>query len=288
MSRELLGAPVADALDAKTRKRVAQLQAHGVVPTLAIVRVGEKPDQVSYERGATRRCEKVGVAVHAEHLAADVSQGEVMACIERLNGDAGVHGILLLAPLPASLDGDAVRNAIAVEKDVDVANDVSLNGVFIDDARAFAPCTPQACIEMLDYYQVPLEGKRAVVLGRSLVVGKPVSMLLLDRNATVTICHSRTADMPAVAREADVLVVAIGRERMVGAEYVRAGQTVIDVGINYNEDERRLYGDVDYEAVKDIVDAITPVPKGVGAVTISVLVSHVVESAEKAYAQLSA
>lgn len=282
MAKQLLGAPVAEALDENTHAEVERLTAQGVTPTLAIVRVGEKPDQISYEKGATKRCEKVGVAVRNERLAADASQDEVMGCIARLNADRSVHGILLLAPLPAHLDSDTIRNLIAIEKDVDVANDVSLNGVFINDPRAFAPCTPQACIEMLDYYQIPIEGKRVCVLGRSLVVGKPVSMLLLDRNATVTICHSRTQDMPAVAREADILVVAIGRERMIGAEYVRPGQTVIDVGINYNDTEQRLYGDADYDAIESIVDAITPVPKGVGSVTTSVLVSHVVESARKA------
>lgn len=282
MARQLLGAPVAETLDENTQAEVERLAAQGVVPTLAIVRVGEKPDQISYEKGAAKRCEKVGVAVRNERLAADASQDEVMGRIARLNADWNVHGILLLAPLPAHLDSDMIRNLIAIEKDVDVANNVSLNGVFINDIRAFAPCTPQACIEMLDYYKIPIEGKRVCILGRSLVVGKPVSMMLLDRNATVTICHSRTQDMPAVAREADILLVAIGRERMIGAEYVRPGQTVIDVGINYNEKEKRLYGDVDYDAVEPIVDAITPVPRGVGSVTTSVLVSHVVESARKA------
>ena len=217
MAKQLLGAPVAETLDENTRAEVERLAAQGVVPTLAIVRVGEKPDQISYEKGAAKRCEKVGVAVRNERLAADASQDEVMGCIARLNADRSVHGILLLAPLPAHLDSDTIRNLIAIEKDVDVANDVSLNGVFINDPRAFAPCTPQACIEMLDYYQIPIEGKRVCVLGRSLVVGKPASMLLLDRNATVTICHSRTQDMPAVAREADILMVAMGRERMIGA-----------------------------------------------------------------------
>ena len=282
MAKQLLGAPVAETLDENTRAEVERLAAQGVVPTLAIVRVGEKPDQISYEKGAAKRCEKVGVAVRNERLAADASQDEVMGRIARLNADWNVHGILLLAPLPAHLDSDMIRNLIAIEKDVDVANNVSLNGVFINDIRAFAPCTPQACIEMLDYYKIPIEGKRVCILGRSLVVGKPVSMMLLDRNATVTICHSRTQDMPAVAREADILIVAIGRERMIGAEYVRPGQTVIDVGINYNEKEKRLYGDVDYDAVEPVVDAITPVPRGVGSVTTSVLVSHVVESARKA------
>lgn len=282
MAQQLFGAPVAEALDEKTRSEVERLVGQGVVPTLAIVRVGEKPDQISYEKGAMKRCEKVGVTIRNERLAADATQDEVMGCVARLNADKGIHGILLLAPLPAHLDGDMIRNLISIEKDVDVANDVSLNGVFINDLRAFAPCTPQACIEVLDYYHIPIEGKRVAVLGRSLVVGKPVSMMLLDRNATVTICHSRTQNMPAVAREADILIVAIGRERMIGAEYVRPGQTVIDVGINYNEEEKRLYGDVDFDAAEPIVDAITPVPKGVGSVTTSVLVSHVVESARKA------
>ena len=281
MAEILYGAPVADALDARTAERVAELERAGIEPTLAIVRVGEDPSQVSYERGAVKRCDRVGIGVRHEVLAADASQEEALACIERLNGDSRVHGILLLQPLPKSLDADAVRNAIAPEKDVDAVGDETLARVLLGDASAFAPCTPQACLEILDHYGVDVAGKRACVIGRSLVVGKPLAMLLLARDATVAICHSRTADLPAVAREADLLVAAVGRERMVGAECTRPGQVVLDVGINWNEAEGRLYGDVDFDAVEPVVDALTPVPRGVGSVTTSVLVSHVAQAASR-------
>lgn len=282
MAEILYGAPVADAIDGRTATAAAHLADAGTQPALAIVRVGEEHDQVSYQKGATKRCEKVGIDVRVELLAADASQEELAAVIASLNADAGVHGILMLAPLPAHLDADAARNAIAPEKDVDVASDASLQGVFCLPERTFSPCTPQACIEVLDHYGIDIEGKRVVVIGRSLVVGRPVSMLLLERNATVTICHSRTVDLPCIAREADILVAAIGRAGFVGAEFVRPGQTVIDVGINWDEEAQRLCGDVDFASVEPIVAAITPVPRGVGSVTTSVLAAHVVAAAEKA------
>lgn len=281
MAEILYGAPVADALDAKTSARVADLKHQGVEPMLAIMRVGEDSSQMSYERGATKRCEKVGLGVRHEVLPADAAQDEVLARIEQLNGDASVHGILLLQPLPKGLDATAIRNAVAFEKDVDVVSDASLARVMIGDRAAFAPCTPQACIEILDHYGVELEGKRVAVIGRSLVVGKPLAMLLLGRNATVTICHSHTVDLPQVTKGADIVIAAVGRERMIGASYVKAGQVVIDVGINWSDADQRLYGDVDFDEVEPAVAAITPVPKGVGSVTTSVLVSHVVDAAER-------
>lgn len=281
MAQLLYGAPVADAMDARSVQTVESLRASGVSPCLAILRVGDQPDQLSYEKGALKRCNKVGVEARVVRLEQDVSQDGLMRSIAALNADDGVHGILMLAPLPSGLDERAARNAIAASKDVDAAGDASLQGVFLGDEGAFAPCTAQACIEVLDHYQVPIEGKRVVVVGRSLVIGKPVSMLLLSRNATVTICHSRTADLPGTAREADILVVAIGRERSIGIDCVSPGQTVIDVGINYNEQEGRLYGDVDTDAVAGTVAAITPVPRGIGSITTSVLVSHVITSAAR-------
>ena len=186
--------------------------------------------------------------------------------------------LLLFRPLPKHLDQAVIENALAPEKDVDCMTDLSMSGVFTGKKIGFPPCTPQACMEILDHYGIDCTGKKAVVIGRSLVVGKPAAMMLVKKNATVTICHTRTVDMPSVAREADIIIVAAGRAGVVGAEYVKEGQTIIDVGINVNA-EGKLCGDVDYAAVEPIVDAITPVPGGVGSVTTSVLVGHVVEAA---------
>ena len=239
MAKQLLGKEVTAALNEKIKANVAELQAKGVNPTLCIIRVGENPSDISYERGATKRCETLGVACEK-----------------------------ILLP----------ENALAAEKDVDCMTDLSMSGVFTGKKIGFPPCTPQACMEILDHYGIDCTGKKAVVIGRSLVVGKPAAMMLVKKNATVTICHTRTVDMPSVAKEADIVIVAAGRAGVVGADYVREGQTIIDVGINVNA-EGKLCGDVDYAAVEPIVDAITPVPGGVGSVTTSVLVGHVVEAA---------
>ena len=196
----------------------------------------------------------------------------------RRHKDDHIHGVLLFRPLPKHLDQAVIENALAPEKDVDCMTDLSMSGVFTGKKIGFPPCTPQACMEILDHYGIDCTGKKAVVIGRSLVVGKPAAMMLVKKNATVTICHTRTVDMPSVAREADIIIVAAGRAGVVGADYVKAGQVVIDVGINVNA-EGKLCGDVDYAAVEPIVDAITPVPGGVGSVTTSVLVGHVVEAA---------
>lgn len=282
MTTLLKGAQVVEDMAARIAKSVEELKARGVEPCLAFLRVGDKPDQISYMKGATKRCAGLGVATREVVLPEDATQEQTIAVVQGLNADDAVHGILLLQPLPKALDGDAVRNAIDVRKDVDCVGDAALGSVFIGDKDAFAPCTAQACIEICDHYGVELEGKNVVVIGRSLVVGKPVSMLLLGRNATVTICHSRTQDLSQIARRADVLVVAIGRAKSIGIDCVSPGQTVIDVGINWDESAGRLVGDVDFDAVEPVVDAITPVPGGTGAVTNCVLVDHVVTAASRA------
>lgn len=280
MAEQLLGKEVVASLNERIMAKVEELKAKGVVPTLHIVRVGENPGDLSYEKGAVKRCDKLGVAVEKTVLPLDVTQEKMLEVIDRLNKDDHVHGVLMFRPLPKTLNQDQICNALAPEKDVDCMTDLSLSGVFSGKTLGFPPCTAQACMEILDHYGIDPRGKKAVVIGRSLVIGKPVSMMLLKKNATVTICHTKTVDMPSVAREADILVVAAGHAGTVTADYVRAGQTVIDVGINVNA-EGKLCGDVDYEAVAPIVDRITPVPGGVGSVTTSVLVSHVVEAAER-------
>ncbi|MBQ9188289.1 MAG: bifunctional 5,10-methylenetetrahydrofolate dehydrogenase/5,10-methenyltetrahydrofolate cyclohydrolase [Clostridia bacterium] len=282
MAAILKGAPVAAALHEKTAAEAAALRETGIVPTLAILRVGARSDDLSYERGATKRCREVGIDVQSVALPADVDSETFFAALDGLNRDPAVHGILLLRPLPKHLDEEKARRLLRPEKDVDGCTDGSLAGVFTDTALGFPPCTAQAAMEMLRYYQVPLRGRRAVVIGRSLVVGRPVALLLLHADATVTVCHSRTPDVAAVAREADILIAASGRMESIGAAYLREGQTVIDVGIGWNEAKQKLCGDVDFAAAEPIVDAITPVPGGVGSVTTAVLCRHVVEAAQRA------
>ena len=282
MAKQLLGKEVTAALNERIKADVAKLNEKGIKPTLGFIRVGERPDDLSYERGATKRCETLGVECKKYLLPADVSQEELLKVIDEVNHDDNIHGVLMFRPLPKHIDQTVVENALAAEKDVDCQTDASLGGVFTGKKVGFPPCTPQACMEILDHYGIDCTGKKAVVIGRSLVVGKPAAMMLIKKNATVTVCHTKTVDMPSVTREADILIVAAGRAGVVGAEYVSEGQIVIDVGINVNA-EGKLCGDVDYAAVEPIVEAITPVPGGVGSVTTSVLVGHVVVAAMRKF-----
>lgn len=275
------GAPAAAALTEQLIPRAQALRERGIVPTLAIIRVGERPEDLSYERGAMKRCEKVGIAVRQFLLTAVSSQADLMDVIEEVNRDQSIHGCLLFRPLPRHMDEQAACAALDPAKDVDGITPGSLAAVFAGSGAGYPPCTAQACLELLDHYGYELKGKRAVVVGRSLVIGKPASMLLLGRHATVTICHTRTADLPAECRRADVLIAAAGKAGVVGASCLSPGQVVIDVGINADE-EGNLVGDVDFAAAEPVVKAITPVPGGVGAVTTSVLARHVIEAAEKA------
>ena len=280
MAELLKGKEVVAAMNEKLKAEVETLKSKGISPTLAILRVGERPDDISYERGATKRCETVGVAVKNVVLPADVTQDVLMKSIDELNNDTNVHGVLIFRPLPKHLDGEAVRKALKPEKDIDGITDGSLAGVFSGSGEGFAPCTAQACMEILDFYGIDCKGKRATVIGRSLVVGKPAAVMLMGKNATVTVCHTKTVDMPSVAKNAEILIVAAGKAGAVTKEYLSPGQIVVDVGINMN-DEGKLCGDVNFEDAEPIVGSITPVPGGVGTVTTSVLVSHVVEAAKK-------
>ena len=280
MAQILKGAPVVAAMNEANAARCAALKEKGITPTLAVVRVGAREDDLSYERGVMTRCGKVGVEVKQYLLPADAAQDDLLKVIAEINADDAIHGCLLFRPLPRQFDDRTVRAALAPKKDIDGITDGSLAGVFTNTAIGYPPCTAQACLEILKYYSIPLSGRRAVVVGRSLVVGKPAAMMLDRENATVTICNSRTQDLPALCREADVLVVAMGRMGAIGGDCLRAGQVVVDVGIHVNE-EGRLCGDVHFAEAEPVVDAITPVPGGVGTVTTSVLVGHVVEAAEK-------
>ena len=275
------GAPVAAALTEQLVGRAEALKARGITPTLAIVRVGERPEDLSYERGALKRCEKVGIAVRQFLLTSEATQTDLMEVIEEINRDDSIHGCLMFRPLPKHMDEAAACAALSPAKDVDGITAGSLAAVFSGSGAGYPPCTAQACLEIMDHYGYELKGKRAVVVGRSLVIGKPVSMLLLGRHATVTICHTRTADLAAECRRAEVLVAAAGKAGAVSAQCLAPGQVVLDVGINVDENGN-LVGDVDFAAAESTVDAITPVPGGVGAVTTSVLARHVIEAAEKA------
>lgn len=278
MARQLLGKEVTAVLNEKIKKNAEELKKNGILPKLAFVRVGERPDDLSYERGAAKRCETLGVSYEKYVLDADCTQEELLNVIEDLNQDEMVHGILMFRPLPGHLKEEEIVAAMDPAKDVDGITSGSMAGVFMGTEQGFAPCTAQACMEILDHYDIDCTGKKAVVIGRSLVVGKPAAMMLLQKNATVTICHTRTENMPEVVKEADIVVVAAGKPGIIDGSYFSEGQIILDVGIHVNE-EGKLCGDVLYEAAEPVVDSITPVPGGVGSVTTSVLVGHVVEAA---------
>ncbi len=280
MEERLKGADVAKQLNEKNTARVNALRANGIVPTLAVLRVGAREDDLSYERGLLKRCAACDVEAKVFVYPADITQTDFLAEVERVNEDETIHGVLIFCPLPKHLDEKAVRKALRPEKDVDGITDGSLFGVFSGRDEGYPPCTPDACMEILKHYQIDLAGKRAVVVGRSLVVGRPLAMMLMAQNATVTICHTKTKDLAAVCRGADVLIAAAGQARMIRSEHVAPGQIVLDVGI-HAAPEGGLCGDVDFDAVNEVVSRITPVPGGVGAVTTAILVSHVVTAAER-------
>ncbi len=281
MAEILKGKPVADAISAKIREDVENLNQNQIYPTLAILRVGEREDDLSYERGAMKRCENTGVAVKNVILPQDVDEALFFQTLEELNQDESVHGILMFRPLPKQIDGEKARRMLNPAKDVDGCTDGSLAGVFANAKVGFPPCTAEAAMEILHHYQIDPKGKRAVVIGRSLVIGRPVSMLLMHENATVTICHTKTSDVASIARNAEIIVAASGQMESIGQEYFGNNQVVVDVGIGWNDAKQKLCGDVKFEEAEPVVGAITPVPGGVGAVTTAVLVKHVVEAAKR-------
>jgi len=289
MAKKLLGKEVNEALVAALQARTAALKEKGIVPTLGIVRLGENPSDLSYEKGATKRAEEVGVAVKNFVLPETATKEEVLAVIDQVNADDSIHGVLMFRPLPKHLkaDQDEICNRLAPKKDVDSMTHMSNAGVFEGQDLGYAPCTPAACMEILDYYGIDCKGKNAVVIGRSLVVGKPAAMMLMQKNATVTICHTKTVNTAEICKNADIIVSAAGVLNSLTKDYVREGQIVIDVSMNWNPEKITskgkggMSGDAIFEEVEPIVEAITPVPGGVGAVTTSVLMKHVVEAAEK-------
>jgi len=289
MAKRLLGKEVNEALVAALQTRTAALQAKGVTPTLGIIRLGENPSDLSYEKGATKRAEEVGVAVKNYILPENATKEEVLAVIDEVNADDSVHGVLMFRPLPKHLkaDQDEICNRLAPRKDVDSMTNMSNAGVFEGQDLGYAPCTPAACMEILDYYGIDCKGKNAVVIGRSLVVGKPAAMMLMGKNATVTVCHTKTVNTADICKKADIIVTAAGVLNSLTKDFVREGQIVIDVSMNWNPEKITskgkggMSGDCVFDEVEPIVEAITPVPGGVGAVTTTVLMKHVVEAAEK-------
>ncbi|MEZ4357093.1 MAG: bifunctional 5,10-methylenetetrahydrofolate dehydrogenase/5,10-methenyltetrahydrofolate cyclohydrolase [Eubacteriales bacterium] len=276
---ELRGMPVVNALNDKLKQDILSLSKQGVVPTLAIVRVGEKADDLAYERSATKRFSSVGAAIKIVELPLDVTQQQLEDTIIKLNEDKSVNGIMVFRPIAKHLDENRIKQIISLEKDVDCMSFLGCAGVFIGDKNIYPPCTPKAVVELIDYYGIDVCGKKVVIVGRSLVVGKPLAMLLISKNATVTICHTKTLDLPSECKRADILIAAAGQAKMITSDYVKEGQIVIDVGINMLGDS--MCGDVDYENVSKIVESVTPVPGGIGTVTTSVLLKHTVESTLK-------
>ncbi|MDU3336717.1 bifunctional 5,10-methylenetetrahydrofolate dehydrogenase/5,10-methenyltetrahydrofolate cyclohydrolase [Paraclostridium bifermentans] len=276
-SQIIKGKPVADKITEDLKKEVKNLNEMGINPKLAIVRVGERPDDLAYERGALKRCQNIGIETEVVELDENISQDEFIKAIHKLNEDDKVNGILTFRPLPKHLSEDEIKYEISPKKDIDCFNPINTAKIVENDKTGYPPCTPTAVIEILKHYDINLTGANIVVLGRSMVVGKPLSMLLLNENATVNICHSKTRNLPEIASQADILVAAVGRAKMVKKDYVKDGAIVIDVGVNV-DDQGNLCGDVDMEDVLDKVSMITPVPGGVGAVTTSILATNIVKA----------
>ncbi len=276
------GAPVAKAIVEEMIPQVEALKEKGVTPRLAVIRVGEREDDLSYERGLTKRFASAGAEVETAALPADVTQEGLESCISALNQRKDVHGILMFSPLPKSLNEARARALLSPKKDVDCLTDANAYCVYAgkaaDGVPGYPPCTPQAVLELLDFYGYDLTGKNVTVVGRSAVVGRPLAMLLLHRNATVTVCHTKTRDLAAACKQADLVVVCAGKAGLIGKEHITPGQSVVDVGIHVIDGN--LCGDVD-PAVGEIAEGYTPVPGGVGAVTTSVLLKHTVDAAKR-------
>ena len=276
---ELKGLPAAKAIMEELKDKINLLAQKNIVPKLAVVRVGAREDDLSYEKGIYKRFEAMGALVETRELPEDTDQEHLETVIEELNKDDTVHGVLMFRPLPKQLDEVRIKSLLLPGKDVDCLTSINDAHLFAADGKGYPPCTPQAVMEILKYYNINLTGKKVTVVGRSMVVGKPVAMLLLAENATVTICHTKTKNLWKECKDADIIIACAGVPKMITKEFVKEGQVIIDVGIHVVDD--KLCGDVDYEEVSCIADAVTPVPGGVGSVTTTVLLKYTVESALK-------
>ena len=276
----LKGKNVADSITENLKKDVDLLNKKNITPKLSVIRVGERPDDISYEKGASKRCESIGIDFEVIKLDESISNKEYIEVLEKLNNDKTVSGILCLRPLPKNLDENLIKYKISPDKDVDCFNPINLSKLIENDKSGFTPCTPTAVIEILKYYNINLEGANVCVLGRSMVVGKPCSILLLNEHATVTTCHSKSKDLKSITKNSDILVVAVGKAKMINKEYIKEDAVVIDVGINVDSNNK-LCGDVDFEDALENVGYITPVPGGVGSVTTSILAKHTIKACKQ-------
>lgn len=275
MADILKGAAVSKHIKEKLAEKIKELEVRGRKPKLAIMRIGEKPDDISYQNSANKSLSSIGIEVVNYNLPGDIETSRVLDAINEINMDESISGALLLRPFPKHLDDILIRNSLFVSKDMDGITDMSMAAIYSGLSYSSLPCTAEACIEMLDYYGIELKGKNCVIIGRSLVIGKPVALRLLSRDATVTICHSKTENLREVCKRADIVIAAIGRPEFVDASFLREGQIVLDVGINVDEDGK-LVGDVKFDEASEIVSALSPVPGGIGSVTTAVLAKHVV------------
>ena len=277
----LKGKPVADLICQKVQAEAEELLEKGIYPTLGILRVGHNESDIAYETSAEKKAKSLGMNVEKYIMEANSTESDVLDVLEVMNEDNNIHGILMFRPLPKGIDENHVINRINPAKDIDGISFESVGGLFTGEKNGFPPCTAEAAVAILDHYGIEVAGKKVVVIGRSLVIGKPVAMMLLDRNATVTICHSKTKpeDLKALCKEADLIITAAGKIGTVTEEHVNGKQVIVDVGINFNEDGK-MCGDADFEALEGKVEAITPVPGGVGSVTTALLLYHTIEAAK--------
>lgn len=277
MSLILKGQPVVQKIKNKIKEDVYELKQKGLKPTLGIIRMGERPDDIAYEKGILKNCISVGIGSKVFEIDRKASMNELTKLITRVNEDINIHGILIFRPLPDHIDVEIIRTLISPQKDIDCMNPINLEKVFKGDMDGLVPCTPKAVIEILKHYDYSLLGSNVAVINSSLVVGRPLSMMLLGEKATPTICHSKTRELQKITSSSDIVVTAVGKAKLFGAEYFIEKNIVIDVGIN-DDGEGSICGDVDYYKVENKVKAITPVPGGVGSVTTAILLSHVIKS----------
>ncbi|AYD40796.1 bifunctional 5,10-methylene-tetrahydrofolate dehydrogenase/5,10-methylene-tetrahydrofolate cyclohydrolase [Clostridium fermenticellae] len=277
MGAIIKGKPVADSISEGIILEVKELKERNIIPKLVAVRVGENESDLSYERGAFKRCSKVGIEMEVKKFPGSISEEEFIAEIKKLNDDKSVNGILVFRPLPKQLSEDNIKYIISPEKDIDCLSPINVAKLMENDNTGFVPCTPSAVMEILKYYNVDIAGKNVVIIGRSMLVGKPISILLLNENATVTICHSQTRDISMFSSKADIVIVGVGKANMIDESYIKEGAIVIDVGINICSNGK-LCGDVNTDRCFNKASMITPVPSGVGSVTTSVLVKHVIKA----------
>lgn len=275
MAKVLKGKEVADKIKAEMKLSIEELKREGRTPLLAIVRLGNNAGDVSYEKSIVKACEAAGIKSRVVERETTMTTEELEGLMQELNADSEVSGILLFRPLPKHIDEERIRNSVSPDKDVDCMHPLNLERIFEGRMDGFSPCTPKAAVEILVHNQVPLEGRNVVVVNRSMVVGKPLVMMLLEKNATVTICHSRTKNLKELCSKADVVVTALGKAKFFTEDYFNNDSVVIDVGVSMTEDGK-LSGDVDYDNVEEKVSMITPVPGGVGSVTTTILLNQVV------------